>query len=71
MTSSKVYQAEVLEDPATKELILQFDEEMMKELDWREGDDVVFSTDEEHVTMINKTWVKRNMKKPGSMKGKN
>lgn len=71
MTSSKVYQAEVLEDPTTKEQILQFNEEMMKELDWREGDDVVFSTDEEYVTMINKTWVKRNMKKPGSMKGKN
>ena len=44
---------------------------MMKELDWREGDDIVFSTDEGHVTMINKTLVKRNMKKPGSMKGKN
>jgi len=71
LTSSKVYQAEVLEDPTTKEQILQFNEEMMKELDWREGDDVVFSTDEEYVTMINKTWVKRNMKKPGSMKGKN
>lgn len=71
MTSSKVYQAKVTEDPQTKEFILNFDEKMIEEIDWREGDKLQFSTEDEGVIITNTSWLKRNKKKPGSMKGKN
>lgn len=71
MTSSKVYQAKVTEDPQTKEFILNFDEKMIEEIDWREGDNLQFSTEDEGVIITNTSWLKRNKKKPGSMKGKN
>jgi len=71
LTSSKVYQAKVTEDPQTKEFILNFDEKMIEEIDWREGDNLQFSTEDEGVIITNTSWLKRNKKKPGSMKGKN
>ncbi|MEY4331971.1 MAG: hypothetical protein RLZZ196_709 [Bacteroidota bacterium] len=48
------YTLEVQEDPETGELILQFPEEMLKTLEWKEGDTLEWKENEDGSWLLSK-----------------
>ena len=56
---NKKYIASVIEDPVTKDCILQFDPLFLEDLDWRIGDVIDISDSDGSLVMINRTLEER------------
>lgn len=49
------WKVELVEDPATKDLILQFPDEMLEQLGWTEGDTLLWGKDDNgNITLTKK-----------------
>ena len=56
---NKKYIASVIEDPVTKDSILQFPQDFMEDLDWREGDILDIKYSGGSIVILNKTLEER------------